>query len=74
MVWCPQIVNKRTQSVTSQARLRINATESAQYSCRAENVHKEGRTNVSWSAFVHVRGLSNLNNCLPSFDYQRYIL
>jgi len=53
-----QIVNKQTEAVSSQARLRINVTESAQYSCRAENVHRLGRTNVSRSAFIHVLGQS----------------
>jgi len=51
-------MNRQTQAATSQARLRINATESANYSCRAENVHKHGRASVSRSAFVRVLGQS----------------
>ena len=49
-------MNRQTQAVSSQARLRINATDSARYSCRAENVHRLGRTNVSRAAHVHVLG------------------
>jgi len=49
-------MNKQTQAVSSQARLRINATESAVYGCRAENVHRLGRTDVTRSATVRVFG------------------
>jgi hypothetical protein len=55
------IIDTRTEKANSQARLRINATENATYTCMAENVHKDGYTNVSRSATVRVRDY----RCVP---------
>jgi len=62
-----QIVNRQTHGVSSQARLRINATDSAQYSCHAENVHKHGLTSIARSATVRVVGQSFPSEQSPHF-------